>query len=284
MLDTFRKPLRQAYHITSGLCLLSVNAKPQQNPVCPLAIYLCHFIGSTYVITSAPDGTATLPTTDDRKPTFTFVAAANLTSVFTKISRIKDQKYLRLKHRIFLARNYLQSHDPPVHQQREIISHILEQGGESSEIKSIPVASHPRIFTAALESAKSLATAVKGSSASPTAVARNQASTMSDAHFIAHLPELVESYPVLGKAAHYARQFATTFITESLPDTARSATKEIHKLYLEHTRVHYQQRMEQLHGTEDRQRWAMFKDGIRTRLSQLTSYVTYWMIPMTPWV
>lgn len=215
---------------------------------------------------------------DERKSAL--VATSVFSSALARVACIGDPKYKRLKYRMFLARNYLQSQNIPTHQQREAVHHILEHGGSSAEIRSIPVTPHPRIFTAAIESVKSFASTVRsgssvqsGSSVGPVPVAKGQAETTSDIDFIAKLPEFMGEYPVFERAAIFARQFALDYIKGNVRDDARRIGKAIHKLCLEQARLDHDDRIKSIHQAQDRQRWDIYKEGIRTELTQARPYV-----------
>lgn len=227
------------------------------------------------------DTTTDIQNRDDRNSAL--VDTSVFAAALAQLARIKDPTYKRLKYRMFLARNYLQSHDIPAHQHREAIHRILEHGGSSPEIKSIPVTPHPRIFNAAIESVKSFASAVRGQGSSspvgPVNVAKDQAEAMSDTDFIAKLPEFVREYPAFVKAAYYARQFAFTYVTGTLLDDARRVGKTIHKLSLAQARLDHDYRINALHQAEDRQRWASYKESIGTKLSETTTYAVRYLSP-----
>lgn len=216
---------------------------------------------------------------DERKSAL--ITTSVFASALARVACIGDPKYKRLKYRMFLARNYLRGQNIPTHQQREAVHHILEHGGSSAEIKSIPVTPHPRIFSAAIDSVKSFASTVRSgslvqggsSSLGPVPVAKSQAETMSDIDFIANLRQLVEELPVFERAAMYARQFALDYIKGNVRDDARKIGKAIHKLCLEQARLDHDRRIKSVHQAQDRQRWDIYKESIRTELTQTPPYV-----------
>lgn len=200
-----------------------------------------------------------------------------ITSAFAKIRRLSAPDYNRLKYRIYLARNYLRTYNPPGDQLRTIVDNILEQGGKSTEIQSIPVA-HPRLFSAAMETVRSFASAVRGQTSAPSAVgpvtvARNQAQDVSDRQFIAQLPAVVAEYPILRKAADDIRSLVFSTLQEGIHHYAAQAAREAHKLSLEQLHNEFQLRNEAAHRDEDQERWRLFKQSVNTCLASIGTYV-----------